>query len=486
MKYIHSITGPSLEVKEREYPQVTEAELSVKSESIHIKPVEVDNVEEYEILVHGGIGGKVDDVQINGHTIVSKKIANIHAKRVTTTPVGDIISHNADEFERAHPYISLERLRHLLYKVTFDNLPEDNGGESPVASGCSSYVKDGKLYTNLDWDYDNTASFWMRTRDFEGESFVGGLIDGGMDDDIIAQLPYRVHRGINNHGIKLASHILYNDWSWTGCGQGSINLTRLPFLVLSKVRSMATLESDLEGILDNLYCPDGLAALGYLLQAIVTDGTTTYALIPPTSEGESYEVMDITDCPKLTNFRPVGRATVERTDSDIQAHPTGIERYNMMPCSLEDLRFTKAYEAPTRLSEFIGLRGTDKDSTDAQLEAIYNDARAIYLDRKRDGQTWQTMESAIYSSKGLEALWIQENWDDNIIGGDVTALEERVSAIESKESGWDAKLSDAPSDNKQYARKNGSWSEVATGGSEVQHGTTDYWNSRIGFIPPEG
>lgn len=316
--------------------------------------------------------------------------------------------------EIKHPYLSLERLRPFLYRVTFDSLPEDNGGEGAISGACSSYVKDGKLYSNLDWDFDNTASFIVRTRDFEGQSFVKGLDDGSLDDALIAQLPYRVHRGINNHGIKVATHILYNDWQWTGCGDRSVSLTRLPFLVLTRVKSMATIAQDLVGVLNNLYCPEGLAALGYLLQVIVTDGTTTYALIPPTIEGGNYGIVDITSCPKLTNFRPVSRETVDRSDADMQTRPTGVERYNIMPCPLEELRFTKAYEQPTRLSEFIGLRGTTKVSTDAELEAIYAEARALYLTRQRDGLTWHTMESVVYGDK-MESLFIQENWDDDII-----------------------------------------------------------------------
>lgn len=311
-----------------------------------------------------------------------------------------------------HPYISLERLRSFLYQVTFDKLPEDDNESTPVVTGCSSYVKDGKLYTNLDWDYDNTASFIVRTRDFAGQAFIKGLEEGNLDDALIAQLPYRVHRGVNNYGISLASHILYNDWGWTGSGDKSINLARLPFFVLSRVKSMETIAVDLEGVLNNLYCPEGLAELGYLLQLIITDGTTTYALLPPTSENERYMLVNISEVPKLTNFRWVAQEQVSRFDENLQARPTGIERWNAMPCELKDLRFTKAYEAPDRLSEFIGLRDTTKESSDAELMAIYEAARVEYLKRKRDGKTWHTMESAVYGD-WLESLWIQENFDDD-------------------------------------------------------------------------
>lgn len=428
-------------------------------------------VAEQEVVESGTVEGCCSSFEVQPLVLESELPETMSYESLTDLPkINHIIligDKTLDELgiEAKHPYLSLERLCPYLYKVTFDSLPQDNGGDNPVIGGCSSYVANGKLYRNLDWGYDNTAEFRVITKDFEGMSFITGLNDGALDERV-AQLPYRVCDGVNNYGIKVSTHVLFNDWSWTGTGDKSINITRLPFLVLSRVKSMATLAQDLNGVLDNLYAPEGLLSMGYLIQFVVTDGQTTYAIIPPTSEGESYEVMDITECPKLTNFRPVGRETVSRTDADMQDRPTGVERYNMMPCPLEDLRFTLAYEEPDRLSEFIGLRGTDKDSTDAQLEAIYDDARALYLSRERDGQTWQTMHSVVYGNK-METLYVQEDFSDNLIG-DVTAeraraiaaeaelrtsinaevtratgaeqeLAERVSDIESKEGTWDAK-----------------------------------------------
>lgn len=329
-----------------------------------------------------------------------------------------------------HPYLSLERLREYLYRVTFDSLPEDNGGDNPVVGGCSSYVAGGKLHRNLDFNYDNAASFIVRTRKFEGMSFMTGLNDGRMDDGKIAQLPYRIVDGCSNHGIMVSTHVLFNDWQWTGAGAKNISLTRLPFEVLSRVRSMDTIATDLDGILDNLYASEGLLATGYLIQLLVTDGTTSYAILPPASEGEAFVLQNITSNPKLTNFRWMAQPEVSRYDMDMQDRPTGIERWNMMPCALKDLRFTKAYETTDRLSEFIGIRETTKASTDAELEAIYNDARALYLDRERDGQTWQTMHSVVYGN-GIEHLWIQENWNDDCIASAASAAAALITHSES-------------------------------------------------------
>lgn len=311
-----------------------------------------------------------------------------------------------------HPYVSLERLRHYLYRVTFDRLPEDDGRVSVPRVGCSAYVQNGKLYRNLDFHYDETATFIVKTRAFEGVSFITGLNAGHIEDSLVAQLPYRMVDGVNKHGIKVSTHILFNDWGWTGAGRRDVHITRLPFLTLMKVRSMATIQADLSDVLNNATTSEDMA--GYLLQILVTDGTTTYALLPPTRDGEGYVLQDITNVPKLTNFRWVNRDTVDRAETDLQTRPTGIERFNAMPCSLESLKFTEAYENPTRLSEFIGLRETTRESSENELLAIYQDARALYLERQRDGETWQTVHSVVYGNK-MEALYIQENWEDNCL-----------------------------------------------------------------------
>lgn len=95
---------------------------------------------------------------------------------------------------------------------------------------------------------------------------------------------------------------------------------------------------------------------------------------------------------------------------------------------LEDLRFTKCYEEPTRLSEFIGIDHTTKDSTDEELLVIYNKAHAAYQIRTRDGVLWQTVHSIIFGKDGIEHLWCQENWDkDYISAGNVEDV--RVNGV---------------------------------------------------------
>lgn len=303
-------------------------------------------------------------------------------------------------------YNSLERLGTYLYRVKFRDIVADSGIDSSVPGGCSSYVKDGKLYRNLDWDYSNLATFHVMCPKFEGLAFSAGLTDAALDNELIEQLPYRIVDGVNKSGIMVSTHVLFNDWQWEG--EGDIPLYKVPYLILSSVESLDNFPAQFAGVLGNLYATPTLTASDYLLHFIVSDGRSTYCVMPPESASGAYVVQDISSVPKLANFRWKNSAAVQR--SQLQARPTGIERWNLMPCELSALRFTKAYEAPDRLSEFIGLRDTTKDSTDAELAEIYNAAHALYLQRTRNGQTWQTMHSVVYSPKGMEHLWVQEDW----------------------------------------------------------------------------
>lgn len=326
------------------------------------------------------------------------------------------------------PYLSMERKSRYLYDITFKTEPTETDVDS-VPGACSCYVSNGKLYRNLDFNYNRNATFHVVLPGIEGTAFINGLTDESLQDEIISQLPYHMVDGINENGIMVSCHIIYDDWNkeWTG----DIPLTKLPYLVLKNTKSMATIETDLAEILDNIKVPVLMKTAEYLLQILVTDGTTTYVLAPDTSSG-TYIIIDATSNPKLTNFRWVSDKTVVR--EELQERPTGVERWNMMPCSLEDLRFTAAYESPTRLSEFIGIEGTTKESTDEELTEIYNTAREEYLIRTRDGKTWQTMCSVVYSSNGIDHLWIQEDWEKDYYGGnaDLEAEIARATAAEAE------------------------------------------------------
>lgn len=310
--------------------------------------------------------------------------------------------------ELIHPYVSLERLGTFLYRATFDNIPPEIEIDAPVGF-CSSYVADGKLYRNLDWFYNNVLTFAIQCNGFQGTAFLNELTIDNLDDELIGQLPYHVVDGRNDDGIMVSEHVIYNDWDWKG--EGEISLQKIPYLLLSQIHSLDNFETQIADILSNVKADAMLEKAEYLLQFLITDGTTTYAIVPCTDGTNNYEVLNITANPKLTNFRWVNKATVDR--NELQKRPTGVERWNLMPCDLEDIKFTKAYTTTDRLSEFIGIEGTTKDSTDEELLSIQAIAYEKYLEKKRNSQTWQSVHSVVYSNQGVEYFYCQENFDKN-------------------------------------------------------------------------
>lgn len=316
-----------------------------------------------------------------------------------------------------HPYTSLERLRSYLYRVTFESIPERVGEAAFALGGCSSLVKDGKLYRNLDWKYDETNTFVVVCNNFTGIAFDSRLKETEqMDEQQLGQLPYHIVDGVNSNGIMVSTHVLFNDWDWHGCGEKTVPMSIVPYLVMSRVKSMETVAADLADVIANLSVPETF--VDYLCQFLITDGTTTFVMMPPESSTGSYQLVDATSVPKLTNFRWVNYATVERAADYMQNRPTGVERWNSMTDDFAALRYTVAYEQPTRLSEFIGIDDTTKDSTDAELMTIYTEAHQRYLDRARDGELWQTMHSVVYSASGIDKLYVQEDWSKNWVSGD--------------------------------------------------------------------
>lgn len=305
-------------------------------------------------------------------------------------------------------YSSLKKLAPYLYEITFDALPSQ-GSASPVIGGCSSYVKNGKLFRNFDWNYNEQASFHVICNEFEGMGAIEGLTDSELDEELLGRLPYNLSDGKNKYGIMVTEHVLYNDWQWAG--SGSRNMAEIPYIILSEIKSMDELQQKLGGILNDLYIPAALADSEYLLQFLVTDGETTYAILPPENSSGAYEIVDISENPKMANFRWVNKPQVHRTE--LQTRPNGVERWNAMPTELENIRFTRAYEAPVWLSEFIGINGTTKATTDAELLTIYEQAHELYQHRTRNGETWQTVHSVVYSANGMEELFIQEDWKNN-------------------------------------------------------------------------
>lgn len=395
--------------------------------------------------IEAGIPGRDgEDAKINGHNaveIVAGENVEIHQE-------GNVLTIGATGGGGgAKPYKSIRRLGEYLYEMTFAQLPQYVPSNTAPVAGCTSFVRDGRLYRNLDWMYDETPSFIVRTKDFEGMAFNSAVNDSSMSDTALGQLPYMVVDGVNRYGIMGSVHVLYNDFDWHG--NGSIPLTKALYEILTRVTSMQSIQAELSPVIGDLATTPALDEAEYLLQFVITDGVTTY-LLTPTSSG--YELVNITANPKLTNFKWVADAEVERDAANMQLRPTGVERWNLIgeDTELSDLRFTKCYESADRLSEFVGIDDTTKDSTDAELTTVYNLAHTAYSTRTRNGQLWQTMHSVVYGENGMEHLWCQEKWDK-----DYVAQGGGGGEFEQVNSDWEATSGKARILNKPFYSKPG-------------------------------
>lgn len=280
------------------------------------------------------------------------------------------------------------------------------------------------MYRNFDWNYDNTAEFKVVTKNFKGMSYVNGIVDGDIEghDEYLGQMPYRMLDGTNKYGIMVSAHVVYNDWGYTGSGDKNVSIRKIPYIILNNIKSMDDLESneELQNALSNIYIPERYSDNEMLLQYLVSDGVTTCAIIPPVFSVGDYSIEYCNDySSKMTNFRWYDAEYVSLEDSDMQYRPNGVERFNEIAdgATLEQLRFTQAYETDTRLSEFIGMNGTSKESSDEDLYAIWEAVSALYPDRERDGTFWQTLHSIVYSKGDIEHLWTQENYNIDYCSG---------------------------------------------------------------------
>lgn len=214
-------------------------------------------------------------------------------------------------------------------------------------------------------------------------AFLDNLNDSDLDgkDELLGQLPYRVNDGCNG-SIAVSTHVLVNDFGFNGTGNKNVSLTMLPYLILTTMTNASQISSEVQNALDNLKAPTG----EYVIQVLFTDGKGKYVLTP-NSRGTAYEVVEISSCPKLTNFKWMNKEVIDRFNDGLPDHSTGVERWNMINDSttLEELKFTECYRSPTRLTEFVGIDGTIITTSDASLLIIYNRAAALFEQRTRDG-----------------------------------------------------------------------------------------------------
>lgn len=359
------------------------------------------------------------------------------------------------------PYDTLRKVAPYLYETTFSTLDypaalayfkEQRTDLFPAL--CSSFRK-GNLYgRKLDWFYDNTAEFVVRTPAANGLHATLGIAGGSSAfeekavDDHKTTLPYHVLPfylldGRNDAGVFANTNVVPTD---KGVLTKTVPLVEqreelcTVMLVRFILDRFSSARAALEYIRDYVavYAPATLQAMGYEAHIMVGDAEHTYVLefvddavvwtesnlmtnfhlhgVTPSADGTVYTPADVADgsLPSSQGITP---------------HGSGLERWNIIARALPDLadsddavallnrlNYTNAYkeQADPWYSEFVG----DSLTVDSEPQAyadIRAKAKAIYAKRRRDTpptepRTWQSTHTSLYDlATGTLRVSVQED-----------------------------------------------------------------------------
>lgn len=369
-------------------------------------------------------------------------IINGSKLRVTSRPV----------FEQLDPYLYKSKYFYLNYaegKRFMDKRFEWHIG------ACSSLSK-GPLYArNFDYPYDDRVYFAIKTiADPDNGLFgtigmAGGLtqltkdfVHSGEWTDLYNYLPFFTLDGMNDHHVRASMNLVSGDKGIT-TGTEPIVEKRDTICTIMLVRYIldhfSTAYEAVHYIQDyvSVYSPANMNHEGHVM---VNDTNNTYVL---EFIDNAVEIVDITDRPWLTNFYITGTTinddgTVsypsEEGQYGISDFAQGLERWNIIANNYSNISdiaslktimsmiyYTNAYNLelnPIWKTDFTGdwteqgfgiLKVYDSRE---QFLPLMQLANSKYLERVRDGKTWQTVYSTIYDALSNK-MYITTQEQDN-------------------------------------------------------------------------
>lgn len=364
-------------------------------------------------------------------------------------------------FPASNAYSRLENVRPYLYEVWYDKLDYDaayawfSTKQPPVAAGaCSSFRIGNTFARNFDWLYDRGAEFVVHTRCKDGRFATTGVASAlpGMFDEVardrmrtalFSYLPFTIVDGFNEAGVYISTNIVPNEKgnnnyvTPTGESLTTICTAMLPRFILDSFDS-AQSAADWLGEHATMFPSKTLLAKGYHQHFLLADAEDTLvlefvdgALVVMDAPGETvkgitnFHVSGVTFNADGKVYTPGDVPThTPTTENGLTPHGMGLERWNIMAGFtgtdardlLDALRYTKAYPTatasaiPAWLTEFVdGNRTVDSPASD--FAHVLQVAGELYTNRKRDGQTWQTVHASVYDMEN-QLLHLQVQEDD--------------------------------------------------------------------------
>ena len=332
-----------------------------------------------------------------------------------------------------------------FYDISF--YKNNNKSQKEINIGGCTAIRNGNFFgRNLDWLYDNSKIYVIKTqgRDDKYSSIgVGGDIaklvdmkDGYSDEKFNKLLPFLLLDGVNEKGLTISVNYNPNDFGMTyGINSDKngdwISLQMFPRYVLDNFGSVKELVNWLqnEGKVYARFNTDGTNQEYHFL---VADKKDTYVIEFANNE---LKAIDVKDKPYITNFHIYNTKFEENGKVDyknVSNYANGIERYNIVVDNysktstekgMQDV-LTKCYcsnmskesTQPIWYSEFMYIDYsldiktllTNREKYTPVIKQAYEDFKT--RDRNKQN-TFHTLYSCIYNleNKTLKLVTQEEN-----------------------------------------------------------------------------
>lgn len=406
-------------------------------------------------------------------------------KRNNDYDVGTYAVHTKDDdtkewiivgMENENAYKSLNKISDYMYAVEYDDIDYDYAREyldEIRMGGCTSIRTPRYMGRNLDWLYDNTVEFIVKTPARGNKHAVIGMTATykDMTKDVVERggynprwkfVPFTLVDGMNDTGLTVSVNVRPmedDDVPTTGTNpsvtdpEHQMNASMIPRWILDNYSEDDYYQAFYELINHyNIYVSEKFHEMKYEPQYLIG----TYYVYFENNELK-FEEIYIEDCNVMTNF---GLNNVTFTDDPemriydvhehtrdsehapsslgITSHGSGLERFNLacrllheykhimneyeMRFILTSLRYSLSYRKDSRLgdtadpewlTEAVGINGLTVDSLAPEFEETEELMRVLYENRDRDNpQVWHTTHMSVYDTSNLTAYFVsQENTD---------------------------------------------------------------------------
>ena len=385
--------------------------------------------------------------------------------------------YNATTPERHCDYTKPEKLQDYFYKIEYEdydyaegyqymknwgpNESNFNSASGMVSSnfGCSCMRKDNYVVRSFDWLYNQSPTFFIKTKATKGKfatigttftlsDVTAAMIDAGEELEVYKYLPFLTVDVINENGVYINNNVV------TAGEKGKVtnqNTGKQRICQLMLIRYIGDYAKSAKHAVELFKGVDAFAPankIGYEAHFALCDKDNSYIieyinnnLKVMSNTDEEYEPIP-NDIMIMTNFYIDGWngqiKAVYKGDSKEEVRMTGLtpyscglERYDLLyngyrnlntlenyKKMLYNIRYTKTYLSETQphwYSEYVG-NGAFGDlsiySTEEDFRLIDEKGQQLYREGKRDGSYWISRHSCVYNlDKKVMYICVDEMYD---------------------------------------------------------------------------